>query len=169
MDCPVGGAVLEVKGGRTGDVSLREGSARASFQSSIPGINLSFDEGGVASGLRFNPVRQYNKDKPQKVTVDFFVLCNLVNSSSFIVMSTRERMQRALISYQRSIAYPQHKKSFLIPSSRATLGMKIMMSIDCSWTIDILVHPCSFCCMRSLILCVQGQYVSIDWYGLKNL
>jgi len=41
-----------------------------------PGRNLSFDEGGVASRSRVNPVRQYNKDKPNKFRIDFFVLTN---------------------------------------------------------------------------------------------
>ena len=38
------------------------------------GRYMSFDEGGVASRSRYNPIRQYNKDKPQKFCVDFFVL-----------------------------------------------------------------------------------------------
>ena len=40
----------------------------------IPGKNLSFDEGGIASRSRRNPIRQYNKDKPKKFQVDFFIL-----------------------------------------------------------------------------------------------
>jgi Transposase IS4 len=39
----------------------------------IPG-KLSFDEGGCACRSRFCPVRQYNKDKPDKFRVDFFIL-----------------------------------------------------------------------------------------------
>ena len=46
-------------------------TSRATF---VPGPNLSFDEGGVSSRSRMNPVRQYNKDKPNKFCVDFFVL-----------------------------------------------------------------------------------------------
>ena len=38
------------------------------------GRNMSFDEGGVTSRSRYNPIRQHNKDKPQKFRVDFFVL-----------------------------------------------------------------------------------------------
>jgi hypothetical protein len=34
---------------------------------------LSFDEGGVGCRSRYCPVRQYNKDKPQKFRVDFFI------------------------------------------------------------------------------------------------
>jgi Transposase IS4 len=40
----------------------------------IPGRDLAFDEGGVACRSRFCPVRQYNKDKPSKFRVDFFIL-----------------------------------------------------------------------------------------------
>ncbi len=57
----------------------------ASMRTFIPGIDLSFDEGGVASRSRFNPVRQYNKDKPQKFRVDFFVLCNNSPGMFFII------------------------------------------------------------------------------------
>ena len=57
----------------------------ASLKTFTPGINLSFDEDGVASRSRFNPVRQYNKDKPQKFRVDFFVLCNNSPQCYFII------------------------------------------------------------------------------------
>eukprot|EP00957_Ditylum_brightwellii_P148771 11326148-Ditylum_brightwellii.AAC.1 len=38
------------------------------------GPHASFDEGGTAMLSQFCPVRQYNKDKPDKFRVDFFVL-----------------------------------------------------------------------------------------------
>jgi Transposase IS4 len=38
------------------------------------GENVTFDEGGIGSRHRLNPVRQYNKDKPQKFRVDFFIM-----------------------------------------------------------------------------------------------
>jgi Transposase IS4 len=38
------------------------------------GENLTFDEGGIGSRHRLNPVRQYNKDKPAKFRVDFFIM-----------------------------------------------------------------------------------------------
>ena len=41
-----------------------------------PGKDLTFDEGGVACRSRLCPVRQYNKDKPDKCRVDFFVLAD---------------------------------------------------------------------------------------------
>ena len=40
------------------------------------GPNVSFDEGGVAMRSRYCPVRQYNKDKPDKYRVDFFILAD---------------------------------------------------------------------------------------------
>ena len=40
------------------------------------GPNASFDEGGIAMRSRFCPVRQYNKDKPAKYRVDFFILAD---------------------------------------------------------------------------------------------
>jgi hypothetical protein len=36
--------------------------------------NCAFDEGGIACRSRYCPVRQYNKDKPDKFRVDFFIL-----------------------------------------------------------------------------------------------
>jgi Transposase IS4 len=38
------------------------------------GLDVAFDEGGIGSRHRRNPVRQYNKDKPQKYRVDFFIM-----------------------------------------------------------------------------------------------
>ena len=40
------------------------------------GPNASFDEEGIAMRSRFCPVRQYNKDKPAKYRVDFFILAD---------------------------------------------------------------------------------------------
>ena len=40
------------------------------------GPNASFDEGGIPMRSRFCPVRQYNKDKPAKYRVDFFILAD---------------------------------------------------------------------------------------------
>ena len=40
------------------------------------GENVSFDEGGVAMRSRYCPVRQYNKDKPEKFRVDFFIMAD---------------------------------------------------------------------------------------------
>jgi Transposase IS4 len=42
----------------------------------LPSGNLAFDEGGVACRSRLCPVRQYNKDKPDKYRVDFFILAD---------------------------------------------------------------------------------------------
>jgi hypothetical protein len=41
----------------------------------IPGVNLSFDEGGIGCRSRRCPIRMYNKDKPDKYRIDFFILC----------------------------------------------------------------------------------------------
>ena len=38
----------------------------------ILGKYVSIDEAGVGSRSRYNPIRQYNKDKPNKFRVDFF-------------------------------------------------------------------------------------------------
>ena len=40
------------------------------------GTEASFDEGGVPMRSRYCPVRQYNKDKPDKYRVDFFILAD---------------------------------------------------------------------------------------------
>ena len=55
--------------------------ARKTF---IPGRYLSFDEGGIASKSRYNPVRQYNASKPDKYRIDFFVLANATSGNNFI-------------------------------------------------------------------------------------
>jgi hypothetical protein len=51
----------------------------ASRSNFVPEANLSFDEGGIACRSRYCPVRQYNKDKPDKFRVDFFILASSTN------------------------------------------------------------------------------------------
>jgi len=46
----------------------------AALSTFVMGPNMSFDEGGSACRSRMCPVRQYNKDKPDKYRVDFFIL-----------------------------------------------------------------------------------------------
>jgi len=46
----------------------------ASYSAFHPGPNSSFDEGGLACHSRVCPIQQYNKDKPDKHRVDFFIL-----------------------------------------------------------------------------------------------
>ena len=50
--------------------SFKEASKRTWF----PPKDVTFDEGGVGCRSRYCPVRQYNKDKPQKYRVDFFIM-----------------------------------------------------------------------------------------------
>ena len=57
---------------RTHCQCLNDG-ARKTF---ILGRHVSFDEGGVASRSRMNPIRMFNKDKPNKFTVEFFMLAS---------------------------------------------------------------------------------------------
>ena len=57
-------------------------AAKGSF---IPGRDIAFDEGGVASRHRLNPIRMYNKNKPQKFRVDFF-LCSTTEPNRYIIM-----------------------------------------------------------------------------------
>jgi Transposase IS4 len=47
---------------------------QAAMNTKFMASDLTFDEGGIGSRHRLNPVRQYNKDKPQKFRVDFFIL-----------------------------------------------------------------------------------------------
>ena len=46
----------------------------ASNTNLVPDANCLFDEGGIACRSRYCPVRQYNKDKPDKFRVDFFIM-----------------------------------------------------------------------------------------------
>ena len=40
------------------------------------GPDISFDEGGIPMRSRYCPVRMYNKDKPDKFRVDFFIMAD---------------------------------------------------------------------------------------------
>ena len=46
----------------------------------VPGLNLSFDKGGIALRSKFCPVRQYNQSKPDKI----FLLGNCTTQMYFI-------------------------------------------------------------------------------------
>ena len=61
-------------------IQFLNGHAKKSF---ILGRELSFDEGGIASKSRYNPVRQYNSSKPDKCRIDFFVLVNASCGKNF--------------------------------------------------------------------------------------
>jgi hypothetical protein len=45
--------------------------------------DLSFDEGGIGCRSRYYPVRQYNKNKPEKFRVDFFICAD---SSEYFIL-----------------------------------------------------------------------------------
>ena len=49
---------------------------QCSLRTFYAGKRLAFDEGGISCRSRMCPVRQYNKDKPDKYRVDFFVLAD---------------------------------------------------------------------------------------------
>ena len=40
------------------------------------GDKVAFDEGGVAMRSRYCPIQMYNKDKPEKFRVDFFIMAD---------------------------------------------------------------------------------------------
>jgi hypothetical protein len=50
----------------------------------VPGRYLLFDEGGIANKSRYNPVRQYNSNKPDKYRIDFFIMANATSGNNFI-------------------------------------------------------------------------------------
>lgn len=93
-------------------------ASKATF---IPGLNLSFDEGGVASRSRMNPVRQYNKDKPKKFRVDFFVLANNAPNNYFIVHIDVYQGKNS-----ENIGIPEEIKS--LPTTQKAVANAVMQS-----------------------------------------
>ena len=93
-------------------------ASKATF---IPGLNHSFDKGGVASRSCMNPVRQYNKNKPKKFRVDFFVLANNAPYNYFIVH---------IDVYQgknfESIGIPEEIKS--LPTTQKAIANAVMQA-----------------------------------------
>jgi hypothetical protein len=57
----------------------------ASKRAFIPGKDLSFDEGGVATRSKFCPVRMYNQSKPDKFRVEFFMAGNCSKGMYFVI------------------------------------------------------------------------------------
>ncbi len=50
----------------------------------IPGNEMFFDKGGIASKSNYNSVRQYNYSKPDKYRIDFLSLGNMSGRHNFI-------------------------------------------------------------------------------------
>ena len=50
----------------------------------IVGKEMSFNEGGIASKSRYNPVHQNNSNKADKYRIDFFILVNAAKGKHFI-------------------------------------------------------------------------------------
>jgi hypothetical protein len=65
---------------RAAIVSLNTHAKRAF----ILGGHCSFNEGGIASKSRYNPVCQYKSSKPDKHRMDFFILVNASEGKKFI-------------------------------------------------------------------------------------
>ncbi len=57
---------------------------KAAKRTFIPGKEMSFNEGGIASKSNYNPVRQYNNSKPEKYRINFFTLANASVGHNFI-------------------------------------------------------------------------------------
>ena len=74
------------------------------------GPNVSFDEGGVAMRSRYCPVRQYNKDKPEKFRVDFLSWLMQPIISYIISMYIRARTKPTLILIRPFASFQLHKK-----------------------------------------------------------
>jgi ribonucleotide reductase beta subunit family protein with ferritin-like domain len=73
------------------------------------GLDVIFDEeGGSGSWHRCNPVRQYNKDKPQKYQVDFFIIA--CSKTYIISMFTREQMLPVWVFIGQQGNYQQHRR-----------------------------------------------------------
>ena len=120
----------------------------------VPGPNFSFDEGGVASRSRMNPVRQYNKDKPNKFCVDIFVVVNneAGNIPFVIRMCTRVTMLQISAYLTRSRTCQLLRRLSSTQLSNPRLTRIPMASVDYSWTIDILMSLFSYYYESSLIL-----------------
>ena len=60
---------------------------------------MAFDEGGIGSRHRLNPVRMYNASKPQKFRVNFF-LFSVTGADRYILLRTLIyiRVQTLIIS-----------------------------------------------------------------------
>ena len=56
----------------------------ASKRPFVPGIDLSFDQGGIASRSKFCPIWHYNQSKPDKFRVEFFLIGNCTKQMHFI-------------------------------------------------------------------------------------
>ena len=133
----------------------------SSYRTFIPGKNLSFDEGVVASWSRFNPVRQYNKDKPQKFRVDFFVLCNNSPGAYFIVhcdvYQWKKRSKHWYSYWDSELTYhPKGSGQFHHPVRQDPDGIRCVFVDNCY----SCTNPFVLLCEKFAIICAGSTRVN---------
>eukprot|EP00957_Ditylum_brightwellii_P209529 15362134-Ditylum_brightwellii.AAC.1 len=97
------------------------------------GLNASFDEGGVPIHSRFCPVRQFNKYKPDKFRVDFFIL---VDAEHYFIhhLGCYQGKNKANIDIDPTISTFSWEKMKNRPKKRAIpakkIGSKALPDVD---------------------------------------
>lgn len=136
-------------------------------QPAIPGIDMTFDEGGAASGSRINPVNQYNMDKQRKFFVHFYVLCNNSPRKYSILHCD---MYQSKNSKNNGIT----EEIFNLPTAQQvalfnkSLGKSQMVFVGFLWITDMPLLLFLSCYEKNDILCAATTQV--DWIGwLKDL
>ncbi len=81
----------------------------------VPGNEMSFYEGGIASKSNYNPVRQYKNSKLEKYRIDFFILANVSSGHNFIIplMSIREKNKQNIGIAKDLWNLPTTQKAFV--------------------------------------------------------
>ncbi len=91
----------------------------------IPGQQMSFDEGGIPSRSRMNPVRMYNQSKPDKYRVELFVLANSSGGFNFVMhLDVYQGKNEANIGIPKEICHLPTTQKALVNSVLQSKGHK---------------------------------------------
>jgi len=96
----------------------------------VPSENLTFDKGGVACRSRMCPVRQYNKDKPDKCRVDFFVLSDAHKHFIYHLDVYQGKNDSNAYVDKRAADLPTTQKAVLNAKTRRVLTRHLLLAID---------------------------------------
>lgn len=92
----------------------------------ILGKYVSIDEAGVGSRSRYNPIRQYNKDKPNKFRVDFFSTNCPKMYFTYFLEPYQGKNANNVMTMDQAKHFPTTQKAIV----NAVLGSKINNSSD---------------------------------------
>ena len=128
---------------------------------------LAFDEGGIGIRSRFCPCRMYNKDKPDKYRVEFFLMACAVTYAILHIDVYQGKNARNIGIHPDVKDLPTSQKAV----ANACYRMKLHVATECvmlQWTTATNAQNWRFCCERSAMSTPLEHAVEIARDGRKR-